>query len=271
MNIYYVYIYYTPEGIPFYVGYGKNNRKYYHLNEAINNPIPKQGDHKLNKIRKILSDGGIPKIEIVAEHLTKDVACELEMALISEIGRIDMKTGPLTNKTKGGDGTREWSDELKKQLSTKKKGFIACKNLETGEYLQLYQNDSLWQEKHIVGINHGRIGVSNPNGQLDGYILAKNPNTDEYFRIKENDPRWQSGELVGFNKNRSCHENTRIAASKTWKGVPKSQEHNKKNSEAIKLLKWYCNFETNKVGRFKEGEEPYGYIRVSGPHKRKIL
>ncbi len=95
--------------------------------------------------------------------------------------------------------------------------------------------------------------------------------TGEVFRVRKDDPRWVAGELVGINNGNVCHENTRLAASRRWKGVPKTENQNKKNSDANKLLKWYCNFDTNKVGRFKEHKQPSGYVRVSGPHKRELL
>lgn len=272
MNIYYIYIYYKPNNMePFYVGYGKNNRKYHHLNEAIKNPGQKSGEHKLNIIRKILKNNETPIIEVLKENLSREEACELEVKLISEIGRIDLGTGPLTNKTQGGDGVVDWSDEMRKQASERCKGYTVYKNLETGEKLKLHADDKLLENENIVGVNYGLQGISNPNGQLDGYILAKNPTTGKVFRVKPDDSRWESGELVGFNKGIECHENTRIAASKRWKGVSKSKDHNQKNSDAIKKLKWYCNFETGKVGRFRENENPDGYVRVSGPHKRTPL
>lgn len=101
----------------------------------------------------------------------------------------------------------------------------------------------------------------------ESFIIAKD-NEGNCLRVSKNDARWRSGALSGIQKGVKCHSNTRKAASKRWKGVAKSQAHNKKNSEAIKLLKWYCNFDTNEIRRFKENEQPPGYIRVSGPHKR---
>jgi hypothetical protein len=270
MNIYYVYIYYTPDNVPFYVGYGKNKRLFSHLNEAKKSLTPVKGEHKLNKIRKILKNGDIPTITIVASGLSREDACNLEITTIAKIGRIDLGTGPLTNKTRGGDGTVIWSDDLKNKISNAHKGRVTVKDLTTGEQFQISIDDPRWMSESVVGINYGKSGVSNPNGQLDGYILAKDSN-GVCYRVKPDDPRWVSGELVGFHKNNPCHENTKIAASKRWKGIPKSQDHNKKNSDSVKLLKWYCNFNTNQVKRFRENEQPAGYVRVSGPHKREIL
>ena len=271
MNIYYIYIYYCQKDIPFYVGYGKNNRMFDHLNEARKKPKAISGEHKLNKIRKILKDGFEPIIEIVASNLSREEAIELEIELIEKFGRADLGSGPLTNMTKGGDGTVEWSDELRSKLSEKRKGFISAKDTKTGDLIQVKSDDSRWINGDLVGINRGLIGITNKSGILDGYILSKNTVTGEIFRVKPNDHRWVSGELVGINCGKECHKNTKLATSKRWKGVSKSQDHNKKNSESNKLLKWYCNFDTNEVKRFRENEQPPGYVRVSGPHKREIL
>jgi len=43
-------------------------------------------------------------VEIVAENLTKEDACELEEFLIQEYGRKDLGKGSLVNMTDGGDG-----------------------------------------------------------------------------------------------------------------------------------------------------------------------
>lgn len=225
-NNYFVYIYRHPTtNIPFYVGYGKNKRHLDHLNEAMRHPIPKFKEHKLNTIREILRAGMTPIIDIVEFNLSKEHACELEIFLISEIGRADKLEGPLTNHTMGGEGNRDWSIEARNKMSKRSKNMIQ----------------------------------------------AKDPKTGIKLRAHKDDPRWVNGELVGIMNGVPCHENTRLAAIRTHKGIPKSKDHNKKNSDALKQLKWYCDFKLNRVGRFKEGSEPIGYIRVSGPHKRKIL
>jgi hypothetical protein len=270
MSIYYVYIYRHPKTkVPFYVGYGKNQRHLDHLNEAIKSPVPQPTEHKLNTIRKILREGLEPIIEIVDSGLSKEIACELEIFLISEIGRADKNKGPLTNQTYGGDGNRDWTPRLRKMMSERSKGMIMAKDPKTGEKIKVHKDDPRWVSGDLVGQNFQEVS-SNINGKLDGYILAKDLNGVVY-RVKPDDMRWVSGELVGINKGNSCHENTRKAASLTHKGKPKSDEQNKKASESIKLLKWYCNFEQNKVCRFREGEQPAGFLRVSGPHKRKLV
>lgn len=192
MNNYYVYIYYNPaDNIPFYVGMGRNDRYLSHLKEAQRNEIKDKTNYKLNTIRKILKDGNTPIIKIIYENLNKETACELEIFLISEIGRADKKEGPLTNLTMGGDGNRDWTPKDRENISKLNKNMIMCKDMKTG------QRD----------------------------------------RVHNKDPRWLSGELVGIRRGVECHKNTKKAASLTHKGVPKTKEHNIKNSESMKLLK----------------------------------
>lgn len=267
-NIYYVYIYYHPiTMIPFYVGYGKNDRVYSHFNEARSNPAPKQNERKLNTIRKLLREGKEPIIKIIQSDMSKNEAVELEIKLIAEYGRLDKKTGTLTNKTMGGDGNRDWSDEQRKIMSDQRIGFVAAMDPVTGEKFKVKDTDHRWLNGKLVGHNSGQKGNTNKDGKLTKYIIALDPVTSESFRVKPDDERWLSGKLVGIQKGRPAHPNT-VAAAQARKGIPKSAEHNKKNSDAIKQLKWYCNFETGQVRRLKEENVPVGFIRVNGPHKR---
>ena len=268
MNIYFVYIYSHPAtNVPFYVGYGKNDRHLDHLNEAIKRPIPCQKEHKLNEIRKILRDGLQPIIQIIDSKLPKEQACELEIFLISEIGRADKGEGPLTNLTMGGDGNRDWNPESRKEMSDRQKGVISAKDPITGELIRVKSDDPKWLNGELVGQNLGMLNL-NKNGKLDGYILAKDSITEETFRVRRNDPRWLNGELVGINKNKPCPENVRLVASNTHKGVPKSEEHNKKNSDAMRKLKWFYNKKLDLVRRCIPGTQPEGFIAIIGPHKK---
>lgn len=271
MNIYFVYTYRHPiTDIPFYVGYGKNKRHLEHLHEALRKPVPVAGEHKLNTIRKIIRNGLAPVIQIIDQNLSKEQACELEIFLIDLIGRSDQNKGPLTNMTRGGDGNVDWSPALRKKMSDMHSGIISAKDRITGEKVRVRNDDPRWLSGELVGQNLGEVN-SNINGRLDNYVLAKHIQTGEVVRLKSDSAEWLSGEYVGFNKGKTCPETTRIAAKLTHKGKPKSNEHNKKNSEANKQLKWYCNFELDKVGRFKENQQPVGYVRVSGPHKRELI
>lgn len=123
-NIYYVYIYKTPDGTPFYIGKGKGQRLYVHIAETKNRHKIKKGSRvnikKLDMIESILNDGQFPIIEKIDENLSETKALKLEKKLIKEIGRLDLGTGPLLNLTDGGEGIsgNVCSEERKRKISS---------------------------------------------------------------------------------------------------------------------------------------------------------
>jgi len=78
-------------------------------------------------------------VEIVAENLTKEEACELEIFIIDTYGRLDLKEGRLVNNTGGGEGSIRQSEEVRKAKSERfrgknnpnygRKGELACKSI----------------------------------------------------------------------------------------------------------------------------------------------
>lgn len=129
-NEFYVYVYLDPRKggnfkynefefkyEPFYVGKGKEYRYKRHLAESQLN----DKSHKSNLIKKLIRLGDYPDILILKNHLSENEALELEKYLIRIIGRYDEKTGPLTNKTEGGDGISgyKWTEEQKGKIKGK--------------------------------------------------------------------------------------------------------------------------------------------------------
>lgn len=99
----------------FYVGMGSIQRPYAKIN---------RNRFWINIANKYDYD-----ICILGKNLTKDEAIELEIEMISKIGRRDLGTGTLVNLTKGGEGNNYWqgkrrSSETKKKISAAKKGTI---------------------------------------------------------------------------------------------------------------------------------------------------
>lgn len=99
---FYVYILEREDGTPFYVGKGTGDRSEHHVREARRyagiNP------HKERIIRKMLETGRRPVCRIDSRHEHEADALAREIALIAQIGRHNLGTGPLTNLTSGGDG-----------------------------------------------------------------------------------------------------------------------------------------------------------------------
>lgn len=130
MPTHYVYIWFRSEGVPFYVGAGKNSRY---------KSYQRRNSHTLNLIKKL---GGIMNIQKqILPVKDQEEAFALEKALIAQFGRSDLGDGPLTNQTDGGEGTtnkiisqytrdavssankqRTWSKESRDRMSQSLKG-----------------------------------------------------------------------------------------------------------------------------------------------------
>jgi len=93
---------------PFYVGKGVGRRVFNHESEAANTTLK---THKLNVIRAITKSGAA--VQYALPHFCDDEgeAHRLEIELIGRIGRHDLKSGPLTNQTDGGEGITGLSSE----------------------------------------------------------------------------------------------------------------------------------------------------------------
>lgn len=92
---------------PFYVGKGSEKRPNKHIKAVKYNwisPAYNVNPEKSRKISEILEMNLNPIVEIIQKSMGAVEACRLEIDLIDKIGRIDEKSGPLTNKTNGGDG-----------------------------------------------------------------------------------------------------------------------------------------------------------------------
>ncbi|MDR3486582.1 MAG: GIY-YIG nuclease family protein [Bradyrhizobium sp.] len=109
---FYVYLLHRPNGEPFYVGKGVGERVLNHEAEARNTS---RLTHKLNIIRN-LHRQGLP-IHYRFDSFFDDElgALERERYLIQTIGRHDLKIGPLTNQTDGGEGTSNPSEESRQK------------------------------------------------------------------------------------------------------------------------------------------------------------
>lgn len=108
-NRFYNYAYLDPEkpgefsyGIitfthePFYIGKGTGKRYKQHK-------YGKTGRFMRSKLKRIFSKGLEPIIIVFNNNCTNDHVCDIEKALINNIGRRDLKKGPLCNHTDGGE------------------------------------------------------------------------------------------------------------------------------------------------------------------------
>ena len=105
-NIYYCYVYKREDGTPYYIGKGKGSRAFI-SNGRITNP-PRDRTN----------------IFFACEGVSETEAFEMEVALVSLLGRKDLGTGILRNQTGGGEGASglSHSEESKRKMSERLKG-----------------------------------------------------------------------------------------------------------------------------------------------------
>ena len=104
---YVTYLYFRPNGMPLYVGYGTPARPAEHLKKSTN----AQNGRKLPFV-------------VIHQGLSLSDARSREIALIKAIGREDMGTGPLVNRTGGGEGWGDPSPEFIKRRADSLRGYV---------------------------------------------------------------------------------------------------------------------------------------------------
>ncbi len=118
---YYIYELINPISYkPFYVGKGKGLRCLDHFKSEPGN----KNRHKKNTIQKFIKMGKPIPIKIVFTSNKEEEALNYEKNLISLYGRVDNKTGILTNLTDGGEGVsgRTFSPVDRAKISKRVKG-----------------------------------------------------------------------------------------------------------------------------------------------------
>lgn len=97
----------------FYIGIGSDSN-YKRANNEINR----------TKFWKTIVKKTKFKVEIIADKISWNEACEIEKALIKKYGRKDLNNGTLVNLTDGGDGANGCirTDKHKEILSKRMKG-----------------------------------------------------------------------------------------------------------------------------------------------------
>lgn len=114
---FYTYVYFETPQKPIYVGKGRWHRANNHINGKTHSKI------LAGKIRNLRAKGIEPVVKIIHTD-SEEEAFELETFLITEIGRVDLGTGPLLNLTDGGDGGSGMvhTAETRELMSRKHKG-----------------------------------------------------------------------------------------------------------------------------------------------------
>ncbi len=179
---------------PFYIGKGCGDRYSDHTREVVNKYKP-TNKIRYGKISKIIKDNLLPIVFILEESLSLEGSLLREIEYISKIGRIDIKSGTLSNLTTGGDGGKEVSPLTRKHFS----------NLFSGEGnpmfgVSRYGNDNpFYNKKHTKetkskisnkntgkipwnkGIKYEAVSGEKSNKVLDYVIISP---TGDIYKIK---------------------------------------------------------------------------------------
>jgi hypothetical protein len=99
MNNFYTYAYLREDRTPYYIGKGKDNRSRVNCGRSIHKP-PED------------------RILILKKNLTEEEAFKHEIYMIAVLGRKDLSTGILRNRTNGGEGVsgRICTEETRKKF-----------------------------------------------------------------------------------------------------------------------------------------------------------
>lgn len=113
---------------PFYIGKGSGDR----INAHFYPSNLKNRNYKNNKIKNLLKEGIKPIIRILDDNLNEEEAYKIENKLVSNIGRNNMKMGPLCNLTEGGKGVLNYQN-----VKSRKKVYQFSLN---GDFLNEYES-----------------------------------------------------------------------------------------------------------------------------------
>lgn len=203
----YVYGDYSFDYEPFYIGKGGTKRQLKrHLFETKNRT---KNSLKYRKIQSILKFGLIPITKKILENIKEDKAFSLEEKLIKIIGRIDLKTGPLTNLKDGGIGGQSNPSSL-----TRKKLSVATKGK---TYEEIYGKEKALELKK---------SRSNSNSKRKLSQYTKNKISEKHCKItwKITNP---NGKICLIkNLQKFCKENN-LTSNSMWCVANKKQNHHK--------------------------------------------
>lgn len=130
---------------PFYIGKGRRFRIKQHLQPKQRNDNSIKSNI-INSIIKKLNEN--PIHYKLYEGLSFEEANEIEMSIIKHFGRIDLKTGILSNMTDGGEGFKNMivTDETKIKMSEKAKGTKTYANNGMSKIVEKYSLDGILLE-----------------------------------------------------------------------------------------------------------------------------
>ena len=205
---YYTYAYLREDRTPYYIGKGQGNRAYEKHHKGIS--VPK------DKSRVIL----------LKQNLTEEEAFRHEIYMIVVLGRKDLGTGILHNRTNGGEGVSGYThnEETRKKISEMIKGE---NNPNYGKEMS---------KEHKQKISEAHIGKTlSDEHKLKLSEALKGKSRSEESKRKQSEAR--KGNTNWLGKTHS--EETKRKLSEANKGRIHTEETRRKMSEARKGIKWW--------------------------------
>ena len=234
MNNYYTYAYLREDGTPYYIGKGEGYRAYHKGRGEIKPPKDKS------------------KILYLKQNITEEEAFKHEIYMIAILGRKDIGTGRLRNRTDGGEGS---SGRVLSQKSLEK-----IKKSHTGKILS---------EEHKK-----KIGLKIKGRKYSPETICKMREAKKGKKLSEEHKKKMSESHKGIMHTEETKQKMSAAAKgrKPYNtGKKLSEEHKKKISETFKKIghpnegkKWWNNGQISRMSV----ECPVGKEWVSGRIKK---
>lgn len=214
---------------PIYVGKGKDKRYLDHLKTLKN----KRNNPFKNKLLKILKSEfvlfDIRNYILIFNNLLEMDAFNLEKKLIQEIGRKDLKLGPLANLTNGGEGLSNPSVETRIKISKAQKGKNVSEKTkkQIADSLKGRKCSAETKQKLVIALKGKRIGEKNP-------MFGKHLSQETKKRISEKlngekNPMFGKG-FIMVGKHHSAESIEKISRSKMGEKHPMFGKHHSKET-----------------------------------------
>lgn len=221
--MHYVYVWYKPDGTPFYVGIGQTKIRWNPQRSwAARSAFCKAVIRKYGADNILYSVFGVESLLEAQTH---------EQALIATIGRSDMGAGTLTNLTAGGEGALLLSEYARDKLRKK-----WAANPDRKQKLSA-------QSKSAANVERARLRAADPNDAFakNGAAQCARINADPELTAKRKAAHAAARDKISAGvrasqEKRSATVRTPEVQAKLRR--PKTEEHNRKVSEAKKL--WWA-------------------------------
>lgn len=265
-SIFYTYKYVWEDGTPYYVGKGKEDRAFVDHGEV---PVPEDRN----------------RIIFLIENVTEEEAFQHENEMINFYGRKDLGTGPLLNRTSGGQGVsgRLLTEEQKEKCREAGKiggktcyergvGIHALTKEERIENGKIIGNKSKENKTGICGLSpEERSAAGKKGGTTQGNKNKENKTGICGLSLEERIKNGKKYGKIGGNKHKE--NKTGIFGIS-----PKERSENgKKGGKSSTSQKWKCT-ETGYVSHAagltvyqnKRGIDTSNRIKVDGPRGWEI-